>query len=217
MSSGNSRRSSCGHLFPYSPVYTRKAKNIRLVRFHIHGCLPVGYVQKLDERGCFCKVIKLLQCMEVPNTLKSSDCCSGDVVNVPCPFLKMGCLIWCRGLNQAATNFQAFDQGRIAAHRLYEMISRILPTAMDVTQIEARTLSQVQGNIELRNVYFSYPSSPDIPILSGLYLTIPARKTVALVGSNGSGKSSVISLVERFYDPTLGVLLLFIFRQGDRC
>lgn len=87
------------------------------------------------------------------------------------------------------------------------MISRILPTAMDGTQIEAKTLSHVQGSIELRNVYFSYPSSPDVPILSGLYLTIPARKTVALVGSNGSGKSSVISLIERFYDPTLGVLL----------
>lgn len=94
------------------------------------------------------------------------------------------------------------------------MISRILPTAMDGTQIEAKTLAQVHGNIELRNVYFSYPLSPDIPILSGLYLTIPARKTVALVGSNGSGKSSVISLIERFYDPTLGVLPLLV-RQVD--
>ncbi|KAL2641408.1 hypothetical protein R1flu_008995 [Riccia fluitans] len=110
------------------------------------------------------------------------------------------------GLNQAATNFQAFDQGRIAAHRLFEMITRIMPPPAPPP--EAKTLSEVQGTIELRNVYFSYPSSPDIPILSGLYLTIPARKTVALVGSNGSGKSSVISLIERFYDPTLGEVLL---------
>ncbi|KAG6554301.1 hypothetical protein Mapa_004217 [Marchantia paleacea] len=110
------------------------------------------------------------------------------------------------GLNQAATNFQAFDQGRIAAHRLFDMISRIIPPPAPPP--EAKILSDVQGTIELRNVYFSYPSSPDIPILSGLYLTIPARKTVALVGSNGSGKSSVISLIERFYDPTLGEVLL---------
>jgi ABC-type multidrug transport system fused ATPase/permease subunit len=62
----------------------------------------------------------------------------------------------------------------------------------------------VQGNIEFRNVYFSYLSRPEIPILSGFFLTVPARKTVALVGRNGSGKSSIIPLMERFYDPTLG-------------
>uniref|UniRef100_A0A453GY00 ABC transmembrane type-1 domain-containing protein n=1 Tax=Aegilops tauschii subsp. strangulata TaxID=200361 RepID=A0A453GY00_AEGTS len=108
------------------------------------------------------------------------------------------------GLNQAATNFYSFEQGRIAAYRLYEMISRSTST---VNQ-DGRTLNSVQGNIEFRNVYFSYLSRPEIPILSGFYLTVPARKTVALVGRNGSGKSSIIPLMERFYDPTLGEVLL---------
>ncbi|XP_072996525.1 ABC transporter B family member 20-like [Typha latifolia] len=108
------------------------------------------------------------------------------------------------GLNQAATNFYSFEQGRIAAYRLYEMISRSTST---VNQ-EGNTLASVQGNIEFRNVYFSYLSRPEIPILSGFYLTVPARKTVALVGRNGSGKSSIIPLMERFYDPTLGEVLL---------
>ncbi|WVZ49600.1 hypothetical protein U9M48_000942 [Paspalum notatum var. saurae] len=108
------------------------------------------------------------------------------------------------GLNQAATNFYSFEQGRIAAYRLYEMISRSTST---VNQ-DGRTLSSVQSNIEFRNVYFSYLSRPEIPILSGFYLTVPARKTVALVGRNGSGKSSIILLMERFYDPTLGEVLL---------
>lgn len=67
----------------------------------------------------------------------------------------------------------------------------------------------VQGNIEFRNVYFSYLSRPEIPILSGFYLTVPAKKTVALVGRNGSGKSSIIPLMERFYDPTLGICFPF--------
>jgi ATP-binding cassette, subfamily B (MDR/TAP), member 1 len=106
----------------------------------------------------------------------------------------------CSGLNQAATNFYSFDQGRIAAYRLYEMISR----STSSTNQEGTTLPQVQGNIEFRNVYFSYLSRPEIPILSGFFLTVPARKTVALVGRNGSGKSSIIPLMERFYDPTLG-------------
>jgi ATP-binding cassette subfamily B (MDR/TAP) protein 1 len=108
------------------------------------------------------------------------------------------------GLNQAATNFYSFEQGRIAAYRLYEMISR----STSIVNQDGRTLSSVQGNIEFRNVYFSYLSRPEIPILSGFYLTVPARKTVALVGRNGSGKSSIIPLMERFYDPTLGEVLL---------
>uniref|UniRef100_A0ACD5YQ96 Uncharacterized protein n=1 Tax=Avena sativa TaxID=4498 RepID=A0ACD5YQ96_AVESA len=76
------------------------------------------------------------------------------------------------------------------------------------TNLEGTTIPQVQGNIEFRNVYFSYLSRPEIPILSGFFLSVPARKTVALVGRNGSGKSSIIPLMERFYDPTLGEVLL---------
>ncbi|KAL9226093.1 hypothetical protein vseg_001943 [Gypsophila vaccaria] len=108
------------------------------------------------------------------------------------------------GLNQAATNFYSFEQGRIAAYRLFEMISRSSST----TSHDGATLVSVQGNIEFRNVYFSYLSRPEIPILSGFYLTVPAKKAVALVGRNGSGKSSIIPLMERFYDPTLGEVLL---------
>lgn len=103
-------------------------------------------------------------------------------------------------MNQAATNFYSFEQGRIAAYRLFEMISRSTSTVND----DGITLPSVQGNIEFRNVYFSYLSRPEIPILSGFYLTVPAKKAVALVGRNGSGKSSIIPLMERFYDPTLG-------------
>ncbi|XP_076888466.1 ABC transporter B family member 6-like [Bidens hawaiensis] len=108
------------------------------------------------------------------------------------------------GLNQAATNFYSFEQGRIAAYRLFEMISRSSATVNH----DGNILDSVQGNIEFRNVYFSYLSRPEIPILSGFYLTVPAKKTVALVGRNGSGKSSIIPLMERFYDPTLGEVLL---------
>ncbi|KAK3028819.1 hypothetical protein RJ639_038646 [Escallonia herrerae] len=108
------------------------------------------------------------------------------------------------GLNQAATNFYSFEQGRIAAYRLFEMISRSSSTVNH----DGNSLVSVQGNIEFRNVYFSYLSRPEIPILSGFYLTVPAKKAVALVGRNGSGKSSIIPLMERFYDPTLGEVLL---------
>ncbi|KAH0757168.1 hypothetical protein KY290_020661 [Solanum tuberosum] len=53
----------------------------------------------------------------------------------------------------------------------------------------------------------SYLSNPEIPILSGFYLSVPAKKALSLVGRNGSGKSSIIPLMERFYNPTLGEVL----------
>ena len=64
------------------------------------------------------------------------------------------------------------------------------------------------GEIELKNVNFSYPSRPDVPIVKNLSLRFPAGKTAALVGASGSGKSTVISLVERFYDPLSGSVAL---------
>ena len=127
-----------------------------------------------------------------------------DVMIISTVFVTCHFSVFISGLNQAATNFYSFDQGRIAAYRLFEMISR---SSSAVNQ-DGTTPGSVQGNIEFRNVYFSYLSRPEIPILSGFYLTVPAKKAVALVGRNGSGKSSIIPLMERFYDPTLGMMVL---------
>lgn len=63
---------------------------------------------------------------------------------------------------------------------------------------------RIKGRVEFRNVFFSYPTRPDQMILKGLSLRIDAGKTVALVGQSGSGKSTIIGLIERFYDPKKG-------------
>ena len=69
-------------------------------------------------------------------------------------------------------------------------------------------LSNVEGTIELKGVHFSYPSRPDVTIFSDFNLLVPSGKSMALVGQSGSGKSSVLSLVLRFYDPTAGIIMI---------
>ena len=63
-------------------------------------------------------------------------------------------------------------------------------------------------SIQLQNVEFSYPSRPEHPVLSGLNLTIDRGKTVALIGSSGCGKSTIVGLLQRFYDPKEGRVLI---------
>jgi ATP-binding cassette, subfamily B (MDR/TAP), member 1 len=66
----------------------------------------------------------------------------------------------------------------------------------------------VEGEITLEHVDFSYPSRPNVPVVKDLSITFRAGETTALVGASGSGKSTVVSLIERFYDPLQGSVKL---------
>ncbi len=70
--------------------------------------------------------------------------------------------------------------------------------------LDGKCLPEVNGNIEFKDVTFSYPSRPDVIIFRKFSIFFPAGKTVAVVGGSGSGKSTVVSLIERFYDPSEG-------------
>lgn len=67
--------------------------------------------------------------------------------------------------------------------------------------------ASLQAGIELRNVSFTYPGASR-PSLTDVSLSIPAGSTVALVGENGAGKSTIVKLLARFYDPTEGSVLI---------
>lgn len=89
---------------------------------------------------------------------------------------------------------------------MFETINRKLE--IDAYDPRGKKLNDIRGAIEFRDVYFSYPTRPDEQIVRGLSLLIDSGTTVALVGESGSGKSTVISLIERFYDPQAGEVLI---------
>ena len=67
---------------------------------------------------------------------------------------------------------------------------------------------QLIGEIEFDGIEFNYPSRPEIIILKNLSLKIRSGQTIALVGASGSGKSTCIQMLQRFYDPSKGTVKL---------
>ncbi|KAE8690033.1 ABC transporter B family member 1 [Hibiscus syriacus] len=110
------------------------------------------------------------------------------------------------GLGQSAPSMSAFAKAKVAAAKIFRIINH--KPGIDRNSELGLELESVTGLVELKNVDFAYPSRLDVRILNNFSLTIPAGKTIALVGSSGSGKSTVVSLIERFYDPTSGEVLL---------
>jgi ATP-binding cassette subfamily B protein len=107
-------------------------------------------------------------------------------------------------VQQLSQVFDGYQQSTVGLARLRDLLRT--PTSTPAAE-HPRPVGSLRGEIRLRDVHFAYPGSADEAV-AGIDLSVAAGETVALVGETGAGKSSVIKLVARFYDPTSGAVLV---------
>uniref|UniRef100_A0A3B4AQP7 Mitochondrial potassium channel ATP-binding subunit n=1 Tax=Periophthalmus magnuspinnatus TaxID=409849 RepID=A0A3B4AQP7_9GOBI len=111
-----------------------------------------------------------------------------------------------RSLASISILFGQVVRGMSSGARVFEYL--VLQPTIPVSVGGRIPYHSLIGRVDFMNVSFSYPTRPGHQILKKLNLTLPPCKTVAIVGESGGGKSTVASLLERFYDPNSGVVML---------
>ncbi|RKR12400.1 ABC-type multidrug transport system fused ATPase/permease subunit [Maribacter vaceletii] len=107
-----------------------------------------------------------------------------------------------RPLRQIADKFNTLQMGMVAANRVF----KILDTDSAITNTGTIEKEDVKGNISFKNVHFSYVE--DEEVLHGISFDVKAGETVAIVGATGAGKSTIINLLNRFYEINSGAILI---------
>ncbi|KAF9353097.1 Multidrug resistance protein 1 [Mortierella sp. AD094] len=125
----------------------------------------------------------------------------GDVLTV-----LFGTIIGAFSIGNVGPNVAVFGKAQAAAYTIFQTIDRVPEIdAFDPSGLKPENLT---GHIVVKDVNFAYPSRPNIQILKNMNIEVKPGQTVALVGHSGSGKSTIIGLLERFYNPTSGSITL---------
>ena len=133
--------------------------------------------------------------------LVAGDMSLSDVLTI-----MLSIMIGAFSLGNVAPNGQAFTTSVAAAAKIFGTIDRVSP--LDPMSQDGEKLEKIEGTVEMRNVKHIYPSRAEVIVMKDVSLVVPAGKTTALVGASGSGKSTIVGLVERFYDPVGGSVYL---------
>lgn len=132
---------------------------------------------------------------------------SGEIPDVGKVFtVVLAALIAATAIGTIAPQIQAFTVASSAAAELFEILDK--PSKLDPLSQEGKAPKELKGRIEIKDLKFSYPTRPGAEVLRGLSLSVPAGKTTALVGQSGCGKSTIVALLERWYDTDNGSITL---------
>lgn len=118
----------------------------------------------------------------------------------------MSVIIAASSLTAIAPYLIDFTRAASSASELFRLIDR--ESSIDPFNRMGEKPAHVTGYIDFNNVSFSYPTRPGVTVLNNFSLQIPAGKVTALVGASGSGKSTIIGLLERWYNPGSGTVKL---------
>ncbi|KAL2244716.1 UNVERIFIED_CONTAM: ABC transporter B family member 5 [Sesamum indicum] len=110
------------------------------------------------------------------------------------------------GIAQSSSLLTDFNKFKESAASIFEILDR--KSLIDSSSRDGLMLDTLKGDIKFQHVSFKYATRPDTQIFQDLSLSISSGKTTALVGQSGSGKSTVINLLQRFYDPDSGNIYL---------
>uniref|UniRef100_A0A8C2J183 ABC-type xenobiotic transporter n=1 Tax=Cyprinus carpio TaxID=7962 RepID=A0A8C2J183_CYPCA len=107
-----------------------------------------------------------------------------------------------KNIGQSSSFAPDFAKAKAAAGRILLLLEK--KPAIDIYDESGQQPTTFSGNVEFRDVQFSYPARQNVKVLQGLNVSVSQGQTLALVGSSGCGKSTTIQLLERFYDPAAG-------------
>ncbi|KAA8533068.1 hypothetical protein F0562_033399 [Nyssa sinensis] len=111
-----------------------------------------------------------------------------------------------QALGSAISNLKSLTEACSAGEHIVQVIERV--PEIDPYNTKGEILPHISGSVEFKCVEFAYPSRPSTIVFQNLNLEVSTGKILALVGASGSGKSTIVSLLQRFYDPIGGEILL---------
>lgn len=109
-------------------------------------------------------------------------------------------------MGQVSSSFNEYLKGQAAAYKMFELLTKT--PKVDAYDTSGDVLVVRNGDIELKDVEFSYPARRSVEILAKFSLVVPRGTSAALVGEHGCGKSAVIHLLNSFYKPNAGEVLI---------